>query len=193
MKAAKTSLDEPLAIGPIEADVDAPAALVYQMLVAIGQGPASDGERAEIIASDGDRLVCEFQTLVQVPIGGPRLVRTREEVTLRPPDAIEYRHLDGPLRDLREVITAREISPRRTRLTYSAVYRPRSALHRLGFRLGRRLIEGTIERTIERHFADLRRRAETRAARSRLFPAASDARPEVDRTPGEGDRAGRLP
>ena len=189
MKGAKTSLDKPLAIGPIEADVDAPAALVYQMLVAIGQGPATDGERAEIIASDGDRLVCEFRTLVQVPIGGPRLVRTREEVTLRPPDAIEYRHLDGPLRDLREVITAREIGPRRTRLTYSAVYRPRSALHRLGFRLGRRLIEGTIER----HFADLRHRAETRAARSRLFPAAADARPEVERPSGEGDRSGRSP
>lgn len=163
-----------MTIGPIEAEVHAPAPLVYQMLAAIGQGVSREGERAEILEASGDRLVCDFWTVVPLPVGGARLVRTREVVTLRPPDTVEYRHLDGPLRDLRETIVAREIDPGRTLLVYTGVYRPPSVLHRLGFRLAR----GLVKRTMERHFADLRNRAEARAARSRLFPrpAGSPAR-----------------
>ena len=152
-------------VGPIDADVEAPVGLVYQMLAAIGQGPATGGERSQIVEADGDRTVCDFWTLVPLPIGGSRLLRTREEVRLRPPDAVEFRHLDGALRDLHERITVRALADRRTRLTYAALYRPATVLHRIGFWLARRV----IERTVAEHFASLRQRAEARASRSRVF------------------------
>ncbi|PZR64903.1 MAG: hypothetical protein DLM71_00955 [Chloroflexi bacterium] len=155
-------------VGPIESSVDAPAALVYEMLSSMGQPRRPNGEQSTILAREGNRLVCEFWTLVPMPIGGGRIVRTREEVRLLPPDRVQYRHLDGPLRDLREEIVVEPLAPRRTRLRYCATYRPKTLLHRLGFAILRPL----VERTMVAHFTDLRGRAEARARRSRVYPAS---------------------
>ena len=75
-----------VAIGPVSRMVDAPPPLVYQMLSAIGQGGGHDGERAEVLERDGDELVADFWTQVKLPGGFGRLVRTRERVTLQPPE-----------------------------------------------------------------------------------------------------------
>ncbi len=155
-------------IGPIEQEVAAPSALVYQMLSAIGQGTQRPGEGAEILQRSGDRLVADFRTLVPLPFGRVRSVRTREAVWLRPPDRIEYEHLDGPVRGLRESIIVEVMAERRCRLAYRATYRPGGLWRRLVFHL---VARASIERTMGQHFADLRTRAETRAARSRVFPA----------------------
>ncbi len=155
-------------VGPIEQEVAAQPALVYQMLSAIGQGTQRPGEGAEILERSGDQLVADFRTLVPLPFGRVRSVRTREEVQLRPPDRIDYEHLDGPVRGLRESITVEDIGDRRCRLAYRGSYRPHGLGRRLVFRL---LSRGSIERTMEHHFADLRTRAEARAKRSRVFPA----------------------
>jgi hypothetical protein len=153
-------------LGPITIEIAAPAALVFQMLSAIGQGPQRPGERAEVLARDGERLVCEFTTSVRLPLGRRRLVRTREAVRVCPPDRLEYEHLDGPVKGLRESITIAPLAERRSRLEYRASYRPGGRLADLGFRLFAR---AAIEHAIEEHFTDLRGRAEARAARSRLF------------------------
>lgn len=155
-------------VGPIWIEIAAPAALAYQMLSAIGQGAQRPGERAEVLERDGDRLICDFWTVVSLPLGRVRTVRTREAVRLCPPNRVEYEHLDGPVQGLRESITIESLADRRSRLVYRASYRPRGRLAELRFRL---LARAAIEHAVEAHFADLRQRAEARAARSRLFRA----------------------
>lgn len=157
-------------IGPIVADVAAPARLVYQMVAAIGQGPQRPGERAEIVERDGDRLLADFWTVVSLPAGRQHSVRTREVVHLRPSDRVEYEHLDGPARGLRESITIERVSDRQCRLVYAGSYPGAGSLRRLLFRL---LTRPAIERVMKVHFQDLRERAELRAARSREFAVAS--------------------
>lgn len=118
-------------IGPVVARIAAPPQLVYQMLLAIGQGDGRDGERAVVIQRHGDELVRDFWTSVSLPFGVRRLVRTRECVTLRPPNTVEYEHLDGPVRGLRETITVGSDSGGVTRLTYVGSYPPSGILGRL--------------------------------------------------------------
>lgn len=153
-------------IGPIRADLRAPAALVFQMLSAIGQGAQRPGERSEIRQRDGDSLICDFWTTIRLPLGRTRSVRTRETVRFAPPDRIEYQHLDGPVRGLCESITIESLGDTDSRLVYRGTYVPAGRLAGFVFRLVSRR---AVERAVSQHFADFRGRAESRAARSRVF------------------------
>jgi hypothetical protein len=161
-------------IGPVSTRIRAQPQLVYQMLSAIGQGDGRDGERAEVLQRSDDELVCDFWTSVSLPLMVDRLVRTRERVTLRPPDTVEYEHLDGPVRGLRETITVGPAPDGGTRMSYVGTYEPRGILDHLRARL---LARPLIGRVIRQHFDDVRQRAEARAARSRVFPDASSVNP----------------
>jgi hypothetical protein len=161
-------------VGPVSARIAAPPQLVYQMLSAIGQDDGRDGERAEVLQRNGDELVCDFWTSVSLPVGADRLVRTRERVTLRPPDTIEYEHLDGPVRGLRETITVVPDPDGGTRMSYVGSYEPRGILDHLRAIL---LARPVIVRVIRQHFDDVRQRAEARAARSRVFPGQASVSP----------------
>lgn len=158
---------EHLEVGPIVADIDAPAPLIYQMLAAIGQGVRRPDEGAEVLERAGNDLVCDFWTTVALPLGRSRRVRTRESVRLLPPNRIEYEHLDGPVRGLTEFIEVESIGPRQSRLVYRGRYAPSGLVAEFAFRA---LSRAAIERTMVEHFDDLRTRAEDRARRSRLFP-----------------------
>ena len=148
--------------------VGAPPGLVYQMLSAVGQGDGGDGERTDVLERNGDELVCDFWTNIRLPAGIHRVVRTRERLTLRPPDTVEFEHLDGPVRGLREVIKVGPAPDGGTLMTYAGSYEPRGILDRLGARL---LARPVIHRVVREHFEDVRERAEARAARSRVFPS----------------------
>jgi len=137
------------------------------MLSAIGQGHGRNGERTEVLQRAGDELVCDFWTRVSLPGGVDRLVRTRERVTLRPPDTILYEHLDGPVRGLRETICVSSDPDGGTRMTYAGSFEPEGFLGLLRVRL---LARPVIGRAMRQHFDDVRERAEARAARSRVFP-----------------------
>lgn len=156
----------PVAVGPVTVEIEAPPALVYQMLAAIGQGAQQDGERAEILEAVGDEFVCDFWTRVSLPIGRDRLVRTRERVWLRPPNRVEYEHLDGPVRGLRESIVVEPTRRGGSRLTYAGTYHPHGLVDRLR---ATALARPAIHRAMHVHFADVRERAEARAKRSRVF------------------------
>lgn len=153
-------------VGPVTTDIGAPTDLVYQMLAAIGQGSQESGERAEIIEAEGNVLVCDFWTRVAMPIGNDRLVRTRERVTLQPPNRIDYEHLDGPVAGLRETITVGEATDGQALLTYVGSYEAPSLLAYLRARL---IARPVIDRIMREHFAAVRNRAEARARRSRVF------------------------
>lgn len=146
-------------------DVAAPPGLVFQMLAAIGQGAQSDGERAEIRSREGDTIVADFWTRVAVPLSGPRSVRTRERVRVVAPDRIEYEHLDGPVRGLRERIVVEPVAPG-CRVSYEGTYPGRGVLDRLMFRLVSRR---ALERAVRDHLHRMKLRAEDRARRSRVF------------------------
>lgn len=163
-----------VSVGPVSTRIAAPPRLVYQMLSAIGQGDGRDGERAEVIQRNGDELVCDFWTSVSLPVGTDRLVRTRERVRLRPPDTVEYEHLDGPVRGLRETITVFPEPGGGTRMTYAGSYEPRGIVDQVRARL---LARPVIRRVIRQHFEDVRQRAEARAARSRVFPRQAPVSP----------------
>lgn len=158
--------DRSITIGPVVQPIQAPPALVYEMLAAIGQGGDADGERSEILERSGDAMVCDFWTRVTLPGGIDRLVRTRERVILHPPDAVEYVHLDGPVRGLRESITVAPDGGGASRVTYRGSYRPRGLVDRLKALV---LVRPIMGRVLRDHFADLSARAEARASRSRVF------------------------
>lgn len=160
-------------VGPITAEVEAPQALMFQMLAAIGQGAPQPGETATVLDRDGDALLCEFVTSVPLPLGLTKRIRTMEAVRIVPPDLIEFEHLDGPVRGLRETIVVEPLGPRRSRLVYRGTYPPPGRFAGYAFRL---LSRRTIERAVAQHFHDLRGRAEQRAARSRLFAPPAGAR-----------------
>ena len=161
-------------IGPVSCAVAAPAPLVYQLLSAIGQGPQRDDERSEVLEREGDHLVCDFWTRVTLPGGLVRIVRTRERVTLRPPDTVEFEHLDGRVRGLRETITAMPGADGGTQMTYSGSYAPRGAFDALRAYL---VVRPVIGRVMKQHFDELRQRAEARALRSRVFPRETSPSP----------------
>jgi hypothetical protein len=160
-------------VGPVSARIAAPSPLVYQMLSAIGQGSGQNGERAEILQQNGAELVCDFWTRVSLPGGFDRLVRTRERVTLRPPDRVEYEHLDGPVRGLTESIDLTALAGGITEMTYRGVYQSRNLLDAVRASL---LVRPVMIRVMRDHFEDVRARAEARAARSRVFGRDQEAR-----------------
>ena len=156
-----------VAVGPVSTRVSAPPGLVYQMLSAVGQGDGRDGERTDVLQRNGHELVCDFWTSVRLPVAGHRLIRTRERVTLRPPNIVEFEHLDGPVRGLKETITVDPDPDGGTLMTYVGSYEPRGILDRIGAQL---LARPVLRRVVREHFDDVRQRAEARAARSRVFP-----------------------
>ena len=87
-------------------------------------------------------------------------------MTLFPPDRIEYEHLDGPVRGLREEIRVDLGVDLGTRLTYAGVYHPTRTWDRLRAMV---VVRPAIQRVMRSHFADVRDRAEARASRSRAF------------------------
>ena len=163
----------PIEVGPVSEVIAAPPGLVFQMLAAIGQGAQQDGERAVIIEEVDGRLLCDFWTSVALPGGRTRLFRTRELVHVQPPDRIEYEHLDGFVKGLRESIVVEPTADGATRMTYAGVYRPGGIVDRL---MARFLARPVIRRVMRDHFADVRVRAEARAARSRQFAREPAAR-----------------
>lgn len=143
-------------VGPISIEVDAPAGAVYAMMAAIGDESGADRRPVETVTADRE-VIREFSTPVSLPFGLRRTVQTREAIRLAPPDAIEFRHLAGPMRGLAERIVVEPLGDARCRITYRGKLPASGTLLRLGYRL---IARRTIERIVRSHFADLAKRAE---------------------------------
>jgi len=141
--------------GPIHADVDAPAATVYAVMTSFegdGDPVAAD---SPVRLNDGV-VIRECPTPVSLPLGITRVIRTREEIRLVPPNAIEFRHLAGPVRGMTEAIVVEPLGDARWRVTYAGVLPRSSPVLRVALRL---LARPAIERIVRAHFADLAQRA----------------------------------
>ncbi len=172
--------------GRIHADVDASVATVLAMMATF-EGDASPGSSTPPVRSGVGVVIREFETRVSLPLGITRVVRTREEIQLRPPDAIEFHHLAGPVRAMAEVIVVEPLGASRCRVTYTGELPHSGPMLRVAYRL---LARPAIERIVRMHLADLGQRAERDAPdrgdnRSDAFGAtrsqtASPDRPTAD-------------
>ena len=145
-------------------------------------------------------VVREFATPVSLPLGITRVIRTREEIRLVPPDIIEFRHLAGPVRGMAEVIVVEPLGASRCRVTYTGELPHSGPVLRVAYRL---LARPAIERIVRMHLADLGRGAERDARTGATTAAMPSARPEarrriliaarqisLDRAAAPGDRSG---
>ena len=144
--------------------IDARPELVFQLIRAVGQGP--DAKHARVVERPApDRAIVEFMT--SLPLW---TVRTLEEVVFIPPDRITYRLLRGPLPEVHEEFRL-EAADGGTVLRYSGTFRahepwPRTLVDRLVVpRLYRRAVLKTMQ--------GIKRAAEDRQRRSRLFPPSN--------------------
>ena len=151
--------------GPIHADFDAATTTVYAMMTTFeGDGAPAAADRP--VRLDAGTVIREFMTHVALPFGITRVIRTREEIRLVPPYAIEFRHLAGPVRGMAEVIVVEPLGAGRCRVTYTGVLPRSGPLLRVAYRL---LARPAIERIVRAHLADLARRT---GAGSGMDPAS---------------------
>jgi hypothetical protein len=143
--------------GPIHAEIGAPAAVVYAMMTTFeaGADPEAAGDRVRL--NDDGVVNREFATPVSLPFGVRRVVRTREEIRLVPPNAIDFRHLAGPVKGMAEVIVVESLGDDRCRVTYRGDLPRSGPVLRVAYRV---LARPAIERIVRAHLADLAQRAE---------------------------------
>lgn len=141
--------------GPIHADFDAPATTVYSLMTTFDGGDDLGVTRDPPWSADSV-VVREFATPVSLPLGITRVIRTREEIRLRPPDMVEFRHLTGPMRGMEEVIVVEPIGASRCRVTYSGELPSTGPVLRIAYRL---VARPAIKRIVRAHLEDLARRA----------------------------------
>ena len=157
---------KPIRLRPHTIRIDAPRELVFQMMSHFGRGrlPGNNSEASRVVSREEDRLVVEFRTRA-----GFFTYTTLEEVTLYPPERIEFRHLAGPLAYAVEEFAFHAVTERRTELTHSGefVWSRFPFFGRLGGLIYTRPV---FERAIAAHMAQIKSAAEARAARSRVFP-----------------------
>jgi hypothetical protein len=139
--------------------------IVFQVIAGLDQGAVSQAgaHHARVLERPGsDRMVVEFTTTV---FG--RQVVTVEEVVLEPPLRIHYRLIKGPLPEVVEDFSLHPES-KGTTLDYTGWFVPnRPLLRRL---LDRVAVPILYRRAVGQSMADVKRLAEARQQRSRLFP-----------------------
>jgi len=136
--------------------------LVFQLIAAVGQGP--DAAHARVLERPAaDRLIVEFTTRV---LG--RTVKTLEEVGLHPPDRISYRLLRGPLPDVEEEFRLEPHEPGVV-LSYSGTYQPNRGWLRALF--DQMVVPPLYRRAVRQSMEQIKRAAEERQRKSRVFPA----------------------
>ena len=143
-------------IGPISVEIVASATKIYTMMTTFEDGVDIAAHHGDP-APDPDEHIREFTTVVSLPLGCRRSIRTREAIRLVPPNAIRFRHLAGPVRGLAEVISVESLGEGRCRVTYKSVLPWSGLLLRLAYRI---LARPAIERIVRSHLADLAKRAE---------------------------------
>ena len=146
--------------------IQAPRELVFQMMSHFGRGrlPGDNNESSKVLERDDNRLIVEFQTKALFTT-----YTTVEEVVLFPPKRITFEHLSGPLKYAREEFRFEEVDGRQTALTHSGEF-IWSKFPFFGWLGSILYVRPIFERTLVKHMEQVRRAAEARAARSRVFP-----------------------
>lgn len=157
----------PIKLRPAEVHIHADRRLAFEVITAFGaNGPLSQGS-STVLERHDDQLLVEFHTLVQGPFGRRKVYRTVERVTLRPPEAVEFEGVEGPLRRLRDRFVFVEEGGC-TRLRYESEiglgWGP------IGWLAGRLLLQPIMQRFMRKHLVEMKETVEARAKKSLAYP-----------------------
>lgn len=141
-------------------EIEATLPLVWEMITSVGRGqlPGSKNTARLVERKSEHVLIVEFVTR-----SADKVYTTLEEMTLRPPDRIIYRHLSGPLPYVKEDIRLRPLGAHRTALLYRGVFGTKSLL---GYVLGPLYIRPRFDKLAREHLQELKQAAENRADHS---------------------------
>lgn len=133
--------------------VAAPRELTFEVVAAAGKktGETEDG------------ILVEFETQM-----GDRVIKTIEQVRLRPPDSIAYRWLEGPLDGVEEEIRFEPNRPGGTSMTYSGTLEAPGGV--TGWLRTMFVVRPIFNRLVTEHLEQGKQMAEKRAKRSRVHP-----------------------
>jgi hypothetical protein len=143
-------------LGPIVVAIAAPRELVFEMIAApyLGRSPAPG---IEVLAGGEDLIVARHHTPVHF-----YTAQTTEAVDFTPPTRVGFRHLSGPVPHALEEFVLTETDAG-TELRYSGELGIDFFI--LGQMAARHWVRPQWERVVSAHLADLRERAQARAAR----------------------------
>lgn len=146
-------------LGPIEARIEAPRELVFELISSpyLGRAPRDSG--IEVLARGNDLVVAAHATKVHF-----YTARTVEAVSFEPPRRVGFRHLAGPVPHAIEQFALEEAQGG-TVLRYGGEVGVDFFF--LGRLAGRRWVRPQWERAVREHLDDLTGRAEERATRLR--------------------------
>lgn len=152
-------------LGPIITTIDAPRELVFELIAApyLGRSPA-EASGIEVLARGDSLVVARHSTRVHFYTAW-----TTEAVDFAPPDHVGFRHLAGPVPHAVEEFLL-ESTDTGTELRYSGELGIDFFI--LGRFAGSYWVRPQWERIVETHLEELKRRAETVAARRRARTSA---------------------
>ena len=157
----------PVRMSTAAVKVQADRRLAFQVLTAWGAARADGRPAAKVLDDSGERLLIEFHTHVNMPLGLERLQRTVEWVALQEPGRIDFEGVKSPI-PLLLCHWALEEWGDCTLFKYDATVASHGSI--FGWVFTKFVLGPLMERMMREHLEELRQTIEARASRSRVFP-----------------------
>ena len=157
----------PIRLPPVEVHIHADRRLAFQVITAFGAPAEKDGPSTKVLSREGDRLLVEFKTSVKGLLGGHKVYRTVEWVTLHEPDRIDFEGVKGPLPLLHDRFTL-EQEEGCTRFRYESEFGIGGWV--FGWLIGMLYVKPKMKRFIREHVEEMKQTIEARAERSKKVP-----------------------
>ena len=157
----------PIRLPPVEVHVHADRRLAFQVITAFDIPAKGDGPSSRVLSREEDRLLVEFNSPIRGLLGGRKVYRTVERVTLHEPERIDFEGVKGPLSLLSDRFTL-EQEGGCTRFRYESKFGVRGWV--IGWLIGMLYVRPKLGRFMREHTAEMKETIEARAERSRMFP-----------------------
>ena len=95
----------PIRLPTVEVHIHADRRLAFQVITAFGAPSEKDVPSTRVLSREDGRLLVEFNTPIRGLLGGRKVYRTVEWVTLREPEMIDFEGVSGPLSLLHDRFT----------------------------------------------------------------------------------------
>lgn len=169
---------------PRSVHVRARRPMLFGMLTALGKGGATgvrERDRVEVLEKTDELIVAEWWTDT-----GRGVTRSVEAIRLYPEERITFRHLRGSFPAANEEFRLEEVETG-TILHHRAEFA--IDLGPIGRLAARLYLKPSFERLVDEHMASIKRAAEERAARSKVYPMPPGPAEEqpVRRRPASGE------
>ena len=157
----------PIRLPPVEVHIHADRRLAFQVITAFDVPANGDGPSSRVLSREGDGLLVEFNSPIRGLLGGRKVYRTVEWVTLHEPERIDFKGVKGPLSHLRDRFIL-EPEGGCTRFRYESKIGVRGRV--IGWIIGMLYVRPKLGRFMREHTAEMKEAIEARAERSRMFP-----------------------